>query len=104
MIPDTFRDPCCVQFLERWERKSDLTTAPLNSFMVTQIYCMSFQELLVHRLVKVPWPLTVIQMLFTIMDYVFAPVMTAGMLEIISGRLLFQEMPHSSTAICFIYL
>ena len=64
-------------------RKSDLTTAPLNSFMVTQIYCMSFQELVVHRLVKVPWHLTVIQMLFTIMDYVFAPVMTAGMLEIL---------------------
>ena len=83
VIPDTFQDPCCVQFLEWWERKSDLTAAPLNSFMVTQIYCMSFQELVLHRLVKVPWHLTIIQMLFTIMDYVFAPVMTVGMLEIL---------------------
>ena len=43
-----------------------------------QIYCMSFPELVVHRLVKVPWHLTVIQMLFTIMDYVFASVMIAS--------------------------
>ena len=77
VLPDTFQHPCCVQFLEWWEMKSDLTTAPLNSFMVTQIYFMSFQELVVHRLVKVPWDLTIIQMLFTIMDYVFAPVITA---------------------------